>query len=330
MRENSKAGLSICFSGFPVFKSEIHAFIPFLLFCTYRCGFLIIQFYREGGSMENRTNLLQWHPAFFAGIQVDLDAEKSELIYNNEYQLGTKPKQIDVIVLKKKDDYQIRKNIGRIFRKYNIIEYKSPSDYLCIDDFYNGYAYACLYKIDTITVDERKIRDITLTFATTKYPLKLMKHLEWVQYYQIHNVSPGIYYICGDIIPIQIVVLSQLPLEENLWLRVLSNKLDDPEIIERMLQEYEQHKDNPLYSSIVEIVAQANQLLFRKEGSIMSETLEAIINEKLDARERKTRLAVNQEHARNMYNIGISVEQIALITKSSVETVNEWLNNKGA
>lgn len=280
--------------------------------------------------MENRTNLLQWHPAFFAGIQVDLDAEKSELIYNNEYQLGTKPKQIDVIVLKKKDDYQIRKNIGRIFRKYNIIEYKSPSDYLSIDDFYNGYAYACLYKIDTITEDERKIRDITLTFATTKYPLKLMKHLEWVQYYQIHNVSPGIYYICGDIIPIQIVVLSQLPLEENLWLRVLSNKLDDPEIIERMLQEYEQYKDNPLYSSIVEIVAQANQLLFRKEGSIMSETLEAIINEKLDARERKTRLAVNQEHARNMYNIGISVEQIALITKSSVETVNEWLNNKGA
>ena len=125
-------------------------------------------------------------------------------------------------------------------------------------------------------------------------------------------------------------VLSQLPLEENLWLRVLSNKLDDPEIIDRMLQEYEQHKDNPLYSSIVEIVVQANQLLFRKEGSTMSETLEAIINEKLDARERKTRLAVNQEHARNMYNIGISVEQIALITKSSVETVNEWLNNKGA
>ena len=125
-------------------------------------------------------------------------------------------------------------------------------------------------------------------------------------------------------------ILSQLPLDENLWLRILSNKLDDPVIIERMLQEYEQHKDNPLYSSIVEIVAQANQLLFRKEGSTMSETLEAIINEKLDARERKTRLAVNQEHARNMYNIGISVEQIALITKSSIETVNEWLNNKGA
>lgn len=62
----------------------------------------------------------------------------------------------------------------------------------------------------------------------------------------------------------------QVDLEENLWLRVLSNKLDDPEIINRMLQEYEQHRDNPLYSSIVEIVVQANQLLFRKEGSTMS------------------------------------------------------------
>lgn len=280
--------------------------------------------------MENRTKLLQWHPAFFAGIQVDLDAEKSELAYDNEYQLGTKPKQIDVIILKKNDDYQIRKNIGRIFRKYNIIEYKSPSDYLSIDDFYNGYAYAYLYKIDTVTVDERKICDITLTFATTKYPQKLMKHLKWVQRYKIQNVSPGIYYLCGDIIPIQIVVLSQLPLEENLWLRVLSNKLDDPKIIERMLREYEQHKDNPLYSSIVEIVAQANQLLFRQEGSIMSETLEAIINEKLDAREKKGHDNACREHARSMYRIGMSIEQIALVTNASIETVTEWINNKGA
>ena len=307
---------------------------PFIIFHTSQWIFDNPYFYHEGGSMENRTKLLQWHPAFFAGIQVDLDAENSELSYINEHQLGTKPKQIDVIVLKKNDNYRIRKNIGRIFRKFNIIEYKSPTDYLSIDDFYNGYAYAYLYKIDTATVDERKIRDITLTFATTQYPQKLIKHLEWVQCYKIRNVSPGIYYICGDIIPIQIVVLSQLPLEENLWLRVLSNKLDDPEIIDRMLQEYEQHRDNPLYSSIVEIVVQANQLSFQKEGSTMSETLEAIINEKLDAREKRGHdrgvLETCREHACGMYAIGMSVEQIALVTNASVETVHEWLNNKGA
>lgn len=105
-------------------------------------------------------------------------------------------------------------------------------------------------------------------------------------------------------------------------------------IIEQMLQEYEQHKDNPLYSSIVEIVAQANQLLFRKEGSTMSETLEAIINEKLDAREKRGHdqgvLDTCRELACNMYGIGMPVEQIALVTNASIETVHEWLNNKGA
>ena len=43
-------------------------------------------------------------------------------------------------------DVKIQKNIGRIFRQYNIIEYKSPEDNLDIDDFYKVYAYACIYK----------------------------------------------------------------------------------------------------------------------------------------------------------------------------------------
>ena len=220
MSENSKSWSQHLFSGFPVFKSEIHAFIPYLLFCTYRSGFLIIPIFTM------KEVLWKTGQSYFSGI----------LHFLPEYRWIWMPKTVN------------------------------------------------FHMSMSISWERNRNRSI----------------------------------------------LSQLPLDENLWLRILSNKLDDPEIIERMLQEYEQHKDNPLYSSIVEIVAQANQLLFRKEGSTMSETLEAIINEKLDARERKTRLAVNQEHARNMYNIGISVEQIALITKSSVETVNEWLNNKGA
>lgn len=42
--------------------------------------------------------------------------------------------QIDVVIIKKCNEDAIHKNIGRIFRKYNIVEYKSPTDYLSIDD----------------------------------------------------------------------------------------------------------------------------------------------------------------------------------------------------
>lgn len=85
---------------------------------------------------ESRKDILQWHPAFYAGIQIELQEEAENLIFENEHQLGTKPMEIDVLIIKKAKDLPIQKNIGRIFRKYNIVEYKSPPDYLSIDDFY--------------------------------------------------------------------------------------------------------------------------------------------------------------------------------------------------
>ena len=89
-----------------------------------------------------RTHALQWHPAFYADIQIELEEEAGLLVFENEHQLGTKPKEIDVLIVKKEAEVPIRKNIGRIFRKHNIVEYKSPTDYLSIDDFYKVYGYA--------------------------------------------------------------------------------------------------------------------------------------------------------------------------------------------
>lgn len=80
-----------------------------------------------------RTHVLQWHPAFYADIQIELEEEAGLLVFENEHQLGTKPKEIDVLIVKKEAEVPIRKNIGRIFRKYNIVEYKSPTDYLSIE-----------------------------------------------------------------------------------------------------------------------------------------------------------------------------------------------------
>lgn len=73
---------------------------------------------------------LQWHPAFYAGLQIEFQKEAHYLAFENEHHLGTKPKEIDVLIIKKDTDVSIEKNIGRIFRTHNIIEYKSPDDYL--------------------------------------------------------------------------------------------------------------------------------------------------------------------------------------------------------
>ena len=117
---------------------------------------------------------LQWHPANYAGLQIELAAEKEFLIFEDEHQLGTKPKAIDILIIKKVQEHKIKKNIGRIFRKHNIIEYKSPDDYLSIDDFYKVYGYACFYKADTPSVNSIPIHELTITFISRQYPLSLI------------------------------------------------------------------------------------------------------------------------------------------------------------
>ena len=47
----------------------------------------------------------------------------------------------------------------------------------------------------------------------------------------------GIYYVKGSLVPIQIIVLSQLSAEKNLWFRVLTDKLRDRKIASGMLAE---------------------------------------------------------------------------------------------
>lgn len=43
---------------------------------------------------KQETEKLQWHPALYAGLQIELREDSDNLIFENEHQLGTKPKQI--------------------------------------------------------------------------------------------------------------------------------------------------------------------------------------------------------------------------------------------
>ena len=126
--------------------------------------------------MEQKTRL-QWHPAFAAVLRIELEKELDRLEIEDEVQLTKKPLQMDVLLIKKDGEKPIEKNIGRIFRKHNIIEYKSPGDSLSVNDFYKVYGYACIYQSDTDRVMEIRPQELTLTFVCTRFPRKLLKHL---------------------------------------------------------------------------------------------------------------------------------------------------------
>ena len=231
---------------------------------------------------QSPESVLQWHPAFYAGIQIELAEEADKLIFENEHQLGTKPKEIDVLIIKKEDHIPIHTNIGKIFRKYNIVEYKSPNDYFSLDDFYKVYGYACFFKSDADAVNEIKIDDITITLVCHTRPRCLWRHWEKDRKYCIKRMDEGIYYICGDIFPVQLILVSELSEERNFWLANLTNKLNKPEKAEKLILEYEKHKNSKLYKSVMDIIVRANRETFEEVKS-MCEALEELMKDELEA-----------------------------------------------
>ncbi len=229
------------------------------------------------------NQVLQWHPAFYASLQIEFAEEADKLIFENEHQLGTKPKEIDVLIIKKNSKDRIQKNIGRIFRTHNIIEYKSPNDYLSVDDFYKVYGYACFYKADTPREGTIPPEEITISFVSRNYPDKMMKHLQEVRHMDIMEGEQGIYYIDNDIFQIQLIVTSELPEELNLWLRNLTNDLADSKTIERLLHEYKYHTHESNYKSAMNIIINANMQVFKEVGK-MCDALMELMKDELEAK----------------------------------------------
>jgi hypothetical protein len=89
---------------------------------------------------------IQWHPGFAAAMNLELKEYRKDLIFEKEYNLNTKPLEIDLLIIKKEASVPIENDIGSFFRGHNILEYKSPEDSLDIDVFYKSEAYAGLYK----------------------------------------------------------------------------------------------------------------------------------------------------------------------------------------
>ncbi|HJA20200.1 MAG TPA: 3-isopropylmalate dehydrogenase [Candidatus Mediterraneibacter ornithocaccae] len=201
---------------------------------------------------------LQWHPAFGAALRITLQEEMKYLEMHEEYLLSKKPLQMDVLIIKKLKDIPIRKAIGQIFRKHNIIEYKSPGDGLSINDFYKVYGYACIYQSDTNKVKEIDPEDLTLTFVCSHYPRDMIQHLERIRGIRTEFQGAGIYYLKGDPIPMQILIAPKLSDKENYWLQSMRTDLQAGEEIRKLMCEYEKHRKSKDYAAVMDLITRAN------------------------------------------------------------------------
>ena len=240
-------------------------------------------------------NLLQWHDGFHASLQIELRGEAAQLEFYSEHELYKKALRVDTLVIKNSDDTPVQKKIGKIFRKYNLIEYKSPGDYLNINDFYKVYGYACLYQSNTEKTHEIAMKDVTITFVCSHYPRKMLKILKEERKIEAERIENGIYRLKNDSIAMQILVTWQLSTEENRWLTSLTRNLPMNENTEMLLREYQRNKGSILYQSAMDLIMQANKGIMEEDGSMVCDVLKEIFadewkEKELQMQEKESRM----------------------------------------
>jgi hypothetical protein len=266
---------------------------------------------------------ISWHPAFVEALQMELYHYRDVLEFHSEVSLTSEPLEIDCVVIKKAKDVVIKKNIAAIFKEWNLLEYKNPSDYVSVADFYKVYAYACLY----ISFKKIPVTEMTISFVGSRYPKKLLGHLQKDRGYTVAETYPGIYTVSGDIMPMQVIDSRQLPETENLWLKSLSDTLSYSEVDKISAEIARQGKDTQI-GAYLHAIAQANPKSI-KEAIKMANTLtiEQVFEDvgwiaKWEARGRAEGMEKGREEiARNLLKIGMPITDIAQVTELPVEAI---------
>ncbi|MFR1858519.1 MAG: hypothetical protein ACLSXG_00480 [Roseburia faecis] len=241
---------------------------------------------QEKNQQENqkKSQKLQWHPAFCSALRLELLEDAENLEFTDEFQLTEKPLQIDCTVVKVKRDCKIKNEIGKIFRKHNIFEYKSPMDELNIDTFYKAVAYACLYKVLPNHVNEIPAEEITITLIRDRKPVKLLGELE-KSGYGYKKEAAGIYYVNGAMFPMQIIESSELDVDMHVQLKALTNHLEESLMRQYLLQvsTFEGREKN-LADIVLQVIVNSNMEKVREwKGSeqTMCEALRVLMKEEL-------------------------------------------------
>ena len=287
---------------------------------------------------------IAWHPAFVEAIQLELEVYGDALQFLPEYQLTSEPLRIDCLVIKKAPGLVIEKNIAAIFRETNLLEYKSPGDYIAIGDFYKVYGYACLYT----SSQKVPITGMTISFVESRYPRELIAHLSKIRGYKVEERSSGIYTVKGDIMPLQIIDSRRLSGEENLWLRALDNKLTGPEV-NQIMAEVNRKGKGAKVQAYIDAIIRANFHIIREAMNMSSaapslEEIFDIVGLKAKAEARGVAIgeargeAIGEargevigeargaeskvlEIAKNMVSLGLPLETVVSATKLDPEKV---------
>ncbi|MDE6220788.1 MAG: hypothetical protein K2G51_10260 [Lachnospiraceae bacterium] len=271
---------------------------------------------------------VQWHLGFASAMNLELAKNRPDLTYHREYNLNKQALEVDLLVIKKDNNILIDNEIGKLFRKYNIVEYKSPNDHLSIDTFYKAGAYASLYKSYGDAVDERKADEITVSIVREIEPVKLFQYFKE---HEIHYTNPycGIYYVTDQVLfPTQIIVTKKLNPAEHIWLTALSAGLGKQQLKKLLekIETFDSKLDRELADSVLEVTVNANWKIVEelRGDEHMCQALLEIMEPEINKIKETVKEEVTKEVTRE-----VTKEVTESVTKEVTESVTKQERQKG-
>ena len=144
---------------------------------------------------------------------------------------------------------------------------------------------------------------------------------------EIEKFDKGIYYLTGDMIPMQLIVTPKLSEQHNLWLKHLTNKLKRSEV-EPLVQEFKKYENERLHKSVMDLIIHANNEVFKEAKDMCDALMELFKDELEESRRKGMEQGIEQgiEQAmeqiiRNALRNGHTPEQISDFSGISLEEV---------
>ena len=249
---------------------------------------------------------IQWHPGFYGAAELEFISNKGDLEFQREFNLSKEPIRMDLLIIKKLSNVRTENEIGHIFRKFNVVEYKSNDDALSIDDYYKTVGYACLYEGLGETVDQIPADELTISIFRESYPREMFKSMKNLGL-EIKERYPGIYYISGKqaLFDTQVVVTKQLNRETHRTLRVLSKHVKE-EDVRAFVEEaalISEPGDRNNVDAVLQVSVSANKEIYeaiRRCDKVMCEALRELMKEDFEKQERETRQVTLLEDIKNL------------------------------
>lgn len=115
--------------------------------------------------------------------------------------------------------------------------------------------------------------------------------------------------------------------DENLWLKSLTDELKETETAKRLLEQYEKHKGNGLYQSVMNLIVHANKEKFQ-EAKSMCEALEELMKDELEAKKAE---GITQGKAEGILELLSDLGQVSedlkakIMGQKNIDILNKWL-----